>query len=273
LENHPSIRSLVLAAGKGSRMKGYDGSKTLLPLVPHGDPFHGTRPILSNILKELPPGPKGLVVHHRKEDVIEATRERAIAYFVQPDLNGTGGALLAARDFILNAVEDGIIITMGDVPFVRRTTYLRLAQGLQRNHLVILGFIPEERKQYGVLEMESEQVRKITEWKYWRNYPDERKIGLRTCNSGIYAFRTGRLKEYLDILSGRPHKVMKERDGAMAEIQEFFITDLAEWMDRDGLRVGCILAEDETEVMGIDDLDALKRAQHRFALHKPPDIR
>lgn len=272
MEDRPTTRSLVLAAGRGSRMKGYEGNKALLPLIPKGDSFHGARPILSNILEELPPGPKGLVVHHRKEEVIEATRGLELAYFVQPELNGTGGALLAAREFVENTKEDGIVVTMGDVPFVRRATYLRLVKGLERNHLVVLGFIPEDRKQYGVLELEADHVKRITEWKYWRNYPEERKSGLRICNSGIYAFRIPQLRAYLDILSRRPHKVMKERDGAMTEIQEFFITDLPEWMDKDGLKAGYILAEDEYEVMGIDDLDALGRAQRYFALHKPPDI-
>jgi bifunctional UDP-N-acetylglucosamine pyrophosphorylase / glucosamine-1-phosphate N-acetyltransferase len=272
LENHATMRSLVMAAGKGSRMKGYGGNKALLPLVPQEDPFRGTRPILSQILEALPAGPKGLVVHHRKEDVIEATRGLGIDYFVQPELNGTGGALLAAREFVEGAREEWMVITMGDVPFVKKTTYLRLTEGLERNHLSVLGFTPEDRKQYGVLEVEDDRVRRITEWKYWRSYPEERKTGLRICNSGIYAFRIGQLRTYLDILSKRPHKVLKEREGAMTEIQEFFITDLVEWMDQDGLRVGTILAEDENEVMGIDDLDALRRAQEYFRLYKHPDI-
>jgi bifunctional UDP-N-acetylglucosamine pyrophosphorylase / glucosamine-1-phosphate N-acetyltransferase len=264
LENHPAMCSLVLAAGKGSRMRGYGGNKALLPLVSDGDPFQGTRPILSHILEALPAGPKGLVVHHRKEEVIEATQGPGIVHFVQPELNGTGGALLAAREFVENAKEEWVVITMGDVPFVKKTTYLRLAGGLERNHLSVLGFTPEDRKQYGVLEVEDDQVRRITEWKYWGNYPEERKRGLRICNSGIYAFRIRELQAYLDIFSGRPHKVLKERAGVMTEIQEFFITDLVEWMDQDGLRVGYILAEDENEVMGIDDVDALRRAQEYF---------
>lgn len=272
MENHHTICSLVLAAGKGSRMKGYEGNKALLPLIPGSDPFQGTRSILSNILEALPPGPKGIVVHHRKEDVIEATRGKGLSYFLQPELNGTGGALLAAREFVESAGEQWMIITMGDVPFVRKTTYLRLAQVLVEGHLAVLGFIPEDRKQYGVLEVEAERVGKITEWKYWRGYPEERKRDLRICNSGIYAFRVDQLRTYLEVLSSRPHKVLKERDGVATEIQEYFITDLVEWMNQDGLRVGYILAEDENEVMGIDDLEALLRAQQFHRLRKPPDI-
>jgi len=63
------------------------------------------------------------------------------------------------------------------------------------------------------------------------------------------------------MLADRPHKVLKEREGTLTEIQEFFMTDLVEWMDQDGLSVGTVLAEDENEVMGIDDLASLQRAQ------------
>jgi len=103
-------------------MQGFEGNKTLLPLIPAGSPFYGERFILLNILQSLPPGPKGLVIHHKKEEVIEATGGLGLTYYVQPVLNGTGGALLAAREFIQDPNHERLIITMGDVPFVKEST-------------------------------------------------------------------------------------------------------------------------------------------------------
>ena len=91
-----------MAAGKGSRMIGFEGNKTLLPLVPEYSPFKGTHPILLHILDNLPPGPKALVVHHGKKDVLEATKAMNLSYCEQPALNGTGGALFAAKPFFLD---------------------------------------------------------------------------------------------------------------------------------------------------------------------------
>ncbi len=258
------ISSLILAAGKGSRMQGFGGNKTLLPLIPTGSPFQGDRPILLHILESLPPGPKAVVIHHRKEEVVEATRGLDLMYYLQPELNGTGGALLAAREFVERPDCVRLIITMGDVPFVKRSTYLKLADGLEQNHMVVLGFSPRDKRQYGVLELEEDRVQRITEWKYWKDYPRERQDSLRICNSGIYAVNTRELIRYLPILSDRPHKVMKERDGVMTKIQEFFITDLIEWLNEDGLKVAAVLASDENEVMGIDDLSSLLSAQQYF---------
>ena len=257
--------SLILAAGRGTRMKGYTGNKTLLPLLPDKSFYEGRHPILFHILANLPPGPKAVVVNHKKDDVIKATSDLDLHYHEQPELNGTGGALLAALPFLETGDYDRLIVTMGDVPFVERNTYMEMViRGLKDHELIVLGFRPKSRKQYGVLETDGNQVRKITEWKYWKKYSEERQQELRICNSGIYAARKEILLRYLPVLASRPHLVEKEVNGRLSNVKEYFITDLIEYMHDDGLTVGYILSEDEEEVMGIDDLAALTRAQEIF---------
>ncbi|MBU2498697.1 MAG: NTP transferase domain-containing protein [Proteobacteria bacterium] len=245
-------------------MKGFEGNKTLLPLVAGSSPFQGSRPILINILHSLPPGPKALIVNHKKEEVREATRSLGLTYYEQPELNGTGGALFAARAFLQMREFDHLIITMGDVPFVKEMTYSRLIDELATSEFVVLGFRPVDKKQYGVLEIEGDRVTRIIEWKYWKNYPQKRQKDHPVCNSGIYAAQRAALAKYLPILEGKPHKVLKERNGKVTEIQEFFITDLVACFHQDGLTVGYVITEDEDEVMGIDDLSSLRRAQQLF---------
>jgi len=63
------VASIVFAAGKGSRMMGYGGNKTLLPLLPTVSIFDGEHSLLIEVLENLPPGPKGIVVHPRAQDV------------------------------------------------------------------------------------------------------------------------------------------------------------------------------------------------------------
>ena len=265
--NTSETASLIFAAGRGSRMKGYDDNKTLLPLDGGETPFEGSRPILLEILNSLPPGPKALVVHHRKEKVIEATRSYGLNYYEQPLLNGTGGALLAAKDFLSGLTHHHLLITMGDVPLVSRSTYQNLIRALEGSSLVVLGFRTADKKQYGLLEIDGDAVVRSIEWKYWSTFPVDRHKQLEICNSGIYAARTDDLIRYLNILEERPHKVKKEREGKRVEIEEFFITDLVELMHGDGLRVGYIVADDENEVMGVDDLASLLKAQSLFRVH------
>jgi bifunctional UDP-N-acetylglucosamine pyrophosphorylase/glucosamine-1-phosphate N-acetyltransferase len=266
-----AVATIVMAAGRGSRMRGFSGNKTLLPLAPNGSPFEGRHPILLHLLASLPAGPKALVVHHGKEAVIAATRHLPLTYCEQPRLNGTGGAILAARGFIEALPCERVIITMGDVPFVRRETYAALVSRLAAHDLVVLGFEPADRKRYGVLEIEDGRVRRITEWKYWKDYAPARQAALTVCNSGIYAITRQALRHYLPILHSRPQIVHKEVDGRMTAIEEFFITDLVEYMVDDGRAVGFLVAPGESETMGIDDGQALERAQEIFRrLDAPP---
>lgn len=262
--------SLILAAGRGSRMKGFEGNKTLLPLLPSGNPFQGSHPILIHILHSLPPGPKAVVVNHRKEEVMEATRSLGLTYCEQPELNGTGGALLAAGEFLQALDCERLIITMGDVPLVKEKTYLQLVESLQSLQFTVLGFRPADKRQYGVLDRDGARVKGIVEWKYWSAFPKDEQNRMDICNSGIYAARTKDLLPYLAVLRSRPHVVSKEREGKVVKLEEYFITDLVELLDRDGKSVGCILAEDEDEVMGVDDLTALQRAQEKFRKLHPP---
>jgi bifunctional UDP-N-acetylglucosamine pyrophosphorylase / glucosamine-1-phosphate N-acetyltransferase len=195
---------------------------------------------------------------------MEATRSLGLSYCEQPALNGTGGALLAAGEFIQTVDCDDLIITMGDVPLVKKKTYLRLVESLQSQPLTVLGFRPADKRQYGVLDMDGTRVKRIVEWKYWSAFPKENQDRMEICNTGIYAARRKDLIPYLSVLRSKPHIVSKERDGRVIQIEEFFITDLVEFLDRDGKRVGFIVAEDEEEVMGVDDLSALRRAQEKF---------
>jgi bifunctional UDP-N-acetylglucosamine pyrophosphorylase/glucosamine-1-phosphate N-acetyltransferase len=259
--------SIVMAAGRGSRMKRYEGSKTLLPLAPDQSPFSGTRPILLHILENLPLGPRVVVVNHRKEDIIESTRHVTdLTYCEQPVLNGTGGALLAARSFLENRNYEHVIITMGDVPFVSPKTYAALLNALKHHDLTVLGFVPRDKKQYGLLDVQDGQVQRIIEWKYWKNLPSDKQKTLSICNSGIYSAKRDCLLESLSILSSKPHVVQKEISGTLRELEEFFITDLVEYLPRDRYSTGYIVCDDEYEVMGVDDLPALLKAQEIYRL-------
>jgi len=264
--------SVILAAGRGSRMKEFDGNKTLLPLISGKSQYEGNHPILLEVLRNLPCEKITIVINHKKEDVIKATHGVGITFIEQSRLNGTGGALLAARPFLERQDYEQLIVTMGDVPFVKKTTYMSLVNNLKGKSLVVLGFRPELKKQYGVLEIEGDNVKKIIEWKYWKTYSQDKQKSFQICNSGIYAARKEDLLRYLLVLASKPHKVHKKIDGKIKEVEEFFITDLIEYMHNDGLSVGYVIAEDEEEIMGIDDLDALISAQELYRTKFSVDI-
>ena len=264
-----NVASVILAAGRGSRMKEFHGNKTLLPLTPNSSPFKGSNLILIQIIQSLPPGPKAIVVNYNKQAVMDATMDFKPEYCLQPELNGTGGALLATRAFLKKQECSQFIITMGDVPLVRKETYITLIEQLKKTNMAVLGFCPEDKKEYGVLDIENRHVNKIIESKYWKNFSIERQLDLKVCNSGIYAVRKNNLLKYLSILAEKPHIVDKKINGRIQPIKEYFITDLVEHMTNDGLTVGYVIAPNEQEVMGVDDINALRSAQKIFQGYQP----
>ena len=258
------VVSIVFAAGKGSRMTGYNGNKTLLPLIPEASLYSGKRPLLVQVLENLPYGPKGIVVHHFAAEVKAATASFDPTYIFQPQTNGTGGALLAATSFLESAAEDQVIVTMGDVPLIRPDTYSLLIEQLRSHELAVLAFEPRDRAQYGMLELDEHRVLRITEWKYWKDYASERQQRLRYCNAGVYAARRPVLLEYMALLAKKPHYVQKQWGNKRVTIEEYFLTDLVELMSDKGLAVGMV-AVDEAEVNGVDTPQALQSVQQQYA--------
>jgi bifunctional UDP-N-acetylglucosamine pyrophosphorylase / glucosamine-1-phosphate N-acetyltransferase len=262
-EKEAEAVSIVFAAGRGSRMLGYAGNKTLLPLIPRASAYDGDHPLLLEVLMNLPPGPVGIVVNHCAEDVERAAKDFAAAFLVQPMTNGTGGALLAARSFLETVTREAVIITMGDVPLIRRSTYAKLIRMLTANKLAVLAFEPRDRGQYGMLEIDEERVLRIVEWKYWHTQSPEQQARLKFCNAGVYAAQRSVLLEYLDHLANQPHLVHKQQGDEWVTIKEYFLTDLVEIMSNHELPVGWVLAG-EGEVAGVDTPEALATVQRRY---------
>ena len=140
--------SIIFAAGYGSRMGGFSGNKTLLPLRPGSIPFEGEYPIILEVIRNLPRGPKALVIHHRKDEVIAVTCNLGVSYYEQPVLNGTGGALIAAEDFLDQTGQEHLIITMD------KNNHLHV-HGPVKNQQLMLMFIQAIAEQSGI-DIESE---------------------------------------------------------------------------------------------------------------------
>jgi bifunctional N-acetylglucosamine-1-phosphate-uridyltransferase/glucosamine-1-phosphate-acetyltransferase GlmU-like protein len=245
-------------------MTGHGGNKTLLPLIPEQSLYEGARPIIMEVLDNLPPGPKAIVINYLEEEVRRATEGLGIFYARQPVTDGTGGALLAARPFLESTDADNVIITMGDVPFVQPGTYGNLLALLEHCDFALLAFEPRDRANYGMIEMDGEQVTGIVEWRYWKDFPVERQNRLKYCNAGVYAARKPALLTYMDRMAQRPHQVRKLVKGEWVTIEEYFLTDIVEMMNGDGLIMGMTSAPAQ-ETMGVDSPESLKAAQELYA--------
>lgn len=240
MPNHP-ILIVVLAAGKGSRMK------SAMPKVQHKI---AGRSMLGHVLKtcqELGAESIAVVVGPDMEDVRAAVLQQVpdARICIQERQDGTADAVLAARDAIANHKGD-VLVQYADTPLLTSDTLKRLRARLDdETGVAVLGFDASDPSGYGRLLTDADgHLQAIREDKDARD--DERRVTL--CNSGVMAFRLDNLLGVLGRISNANAK------------SEFYLTDAIEIARSDGARAGVVVCAEE-EVMGINSRDQLAVAE------------
>jgi bifunctional UDP-N-acetylglucosamine pyrophosphorylase/glucosamine-1-phosphate N-acetyltransferase len=228
----PDIHVVILAAGKGTRMKSAD------PKVLH--PAGGLQ-LIEHVLRAadtLQPATTVVVVGHMAERVEEAVRKRLGLRFAlqQPQL-GTGHALLQAEPDLAGKAGT-VVLLSGDVPLLRPATLQALiatheARGAAATVLTARVAGPHE---YGRIVRENGRIAAIVEHK--DATPDQRRID--EINSGIYAFALAPLFAALKSI------------GAANAQGEYYLPDLVGIYRSQGLTVETVLLDDPREILGVN---------------------
>ncbi|MFA5322637.1 MAG: sugar phosphate nucleotidyltransferase [Smithella sp.] len=233
--------ALILAAGKGTRMKS-DKAKVLHVL--NGKPL-----LYYSLAAAQEAGAEKIVavIGHQAEIVRDAFADSGCVFVEQNPQLGTGHAVLQAKD-ILADYQGLTVILCGDVPLLKAATIKSLID----NHLTakamvsVLTTIPPPPHAYGrIVKDDKGNVLKIVEHKDATE--EERKIG--EINTGIYCVDTKFLF----------HALGKVTDNNQQ--REYYLTDIVEIACREGQKVKSLIADDYVEVMGINTLDELSRAE------------
>ncbi|NOR64279.1 MAG: bifunctional UDP-N-acetylglucosamine diphosphorylase/glucosamine-1-phosphate N-acetyltransferase GlmU [Rhodobacteraceae bacterium] len=232
--------SIILAAGKGSRMK------SDLPKVMHNV---GNAPMIDHVLKSaIEAGAERniVVVGFGGEMVANHVADRAETV-EQPALNGTGGAALCARTALASFKGDAIVL-YGDGPFVRPETIKAvLDKRADSFDLVAVGFEPENPSGYGRMLMDGEILEGIIEHKDCA--PAQLEIGL--CNLGVISAKADVLFELLS-------KV--ENNNANGE---YYLTDVIALARAAGKSCGVVVCEAE-EATSVNSRAQLAEAEAVF---------
>lgn len=240
----PSLLIVVLAAGKGTRMK------SALPKVLH--PIAGM-PMLGHVLALAGSvGAEGVaVVIGPDMDNVRAEalkRHPGAQIYTQHNQIGTADAVLAARDAIAAHVGD-VIVLYADTPLIEVATLERLRGALSAGAgVAVLGFQAADPAGYGRLITAADgSLATIREDK--DASPDERAV--RLCNSGVLAFRLPDLASLLGRIGNTNAK------------GEYYLTDAVEIARADGHRAMVVLCP-EDEVLGVNARDQLATAEGIF---------
>ncbi len=227
------VATIVLAAGKGTRMKSAT-AKVLHPLC--GQPLIHY-PL--QLAADLGSSRTVVVVGHQREDVESAVGGAGfqnVQFAHQEQQLGTGHAVMSALP-ALKGTEGPLLILYGDVPLLQKNTVARLAKEWRRvkGPLAFIAFRPADPTGYGRVIETDGQVCAIVEHRDCT--PAQRRIGL--VNSGIYL---------MDAAFAR--RSLQKLKSANAQ-GEFYLTDLVAIAAQKS-QVAIVEAEPD-EVTGVND--------------------
>jgi len=181
-----TVAAVILAAGKGTRMKS-DRHKVLHPIA--------GRPMLLHLIDSVAAlGPERMVVvtGAGREQVEAAVAPFGVSTALQAEQLGTGHAVAQAQG-ALAGFDGDVLILYGDVPLVTTATMRRMVERLHEAPdatAVVLGFRPVDPGAYGRVIADADgRIAKMVEWKDASE--DERRETL--CNSGLMAVRSADL--------------------------------------------------------------------------------
>lgn len=228
-----SITTIILAAGKGTRMKS-NLVKVLHPIL--GLPMLSYPIELS--LKGIKSEKTIVVVGYQADQIKGRFKDPHLQFVVQEEQLGTGHAALQAVPFLQGAAGT-VLILCGDVPLVKADTLHSLidAYGESSAALSVLTTETADPSGYGrILRSSKGWVEKIVEEKD----ASGKERAIREINTGIYCVKASFMIEGLTEIG---------KDNAQGE---YYLTDLVGIAKKKRLRCSAYRASNPAEVMGIN---------------------
>lgn len=245
----PPLLTVVLAAGKGTRMKS-DSPKVMhqvagLSLLGH----------VLDVAARSGTAVTAVVVGPEMPTVRAEASSRApgATLFEQTQQRGTADAVLAARSGIA-AHQGDVLVMFADTPLITVETIRRLVAALDQGaEVAVLGFHAKDATGYGRLVTDGLLGDGVANLLAIREHKDaspaERNIDF--CNSGVMAFRTPNLLAILDQI------------GTANASGEFYLTDAIDIMRRQGRRAVAVAGVEE-EMLGVNTRVHLAMAESVF---------
>jgi len=228
----PDLHVVVLAAGKGTRMK------SALPKVLH---HVSGRPLIEYVLRSadaLQPSSTTVVIGHAAQHMREALAGRDVSLVLQEPQIGTAHAVVQTEQ-LLGRKTGTLLLLSGDVPLLRRHTLRQLVSAHDEAGAAATVLTATVERPYGygrIVRTRTGEIARIVEER--DASPAERAI--REINSGVYAFDLPPLWEALKSVAA---------ENAQGE---YYLPDLIGIYRRRKLPVMTVMVTDPREIRGIN---------------------
>ena len=238
-----SVAAIILAAGKGTRMKS-EQAKVLHCVL--------GQPLLFRVLRVLEGLESSLnvvVVGHQAEKVEQTCREAQIdkvAFALQSEQKGTGHAVQSAMP-TLEGFDGRVLILNGDMPLMTPDILRGLLEQAQKEDaaLTLLTAISAQHRDFGrIIRTDDGQVKRIQEAKDCS--PEE--YAVQEVNVGAYCAKADFLRKFL------PKLTSSNAQG------ELYLTDLVSLGYEAGEKVTAVITQDISCALGVNSRADLARA-------------
>lgn len=231
---HHPLSIVILAAGKGSRMKS-PKAKVLHEICGREMLYYSikaAREITDDVI---------VVVAHQKDAVIRAMEKyfQGLTFVTQDTDNfpGTGGAMMGIKP-----KYGDVLVLNGDMPLITRAS---IDAFMSSESDIVMSVIPLDNPSgYGRVIIENNHILRIVEEKD----ANDAEKAVQTVNAGIYAFKHHVLETYIPSLSN-----------ANAQ-SEYYLTDVIAMARNDGLTIAPLYVE-EVEFKGVNSKNDLSNAE------------
>lgn len=239
-----SLKVVILAAGKGTRMK------SSMPKVLHRVAEKTMVEHVVDAASSLGAEKTVLVIGHGA-DQVRATVTRDVEYVAQTEQLGTGHAVQQALP-LLNP-EDIVLIGYGDVPLTKPATFKQLIDDVSDSNIALLTVIMEDPTGYGrIIRDASGSVTGIVEQKD----ATEEQLLITEGNTGILAARASALSELLSSI-----------DNNNAQ-QEYYLTDIFALAVKQGMTITTHQPDAEWETAGVNSRLQLAELERIYQLNQ-----
>ncbi len=237
-----TLNSIILAAGKGTRMKSLNDNISKVGYEILGKPLVNWVLDASHALVN---GKNVVIVGFAGEHTAKLVEGKAEIVW-QHEQKGTGHAVMQTAPLLEGAGGETLILS-GDVPLIQEATLKEALAFHNDGHydLTVLTATPKDAFGYGrILRSAKGEVLRIVEQK---DLVGE-EVKINEVNSGMYIINNKRLFEEL------PNLNTNNKQG------ELYLTDIIALFKVKGYKVGAYVMKDESEMLGTNDRVQLAEA-------------
>ena len=241
-----SLSIIVLAAGKGSRMKSS---------VPKVFQQVGNKKMINHVLDvALRLNPRKIItvisdeLEKYKKEINKSFPK--VKFVTQKKRFGTAHAVKTVFQEVDFKDSNCVLVLYGDTPLIEYKTIMSAINYLHKNSLdlCVLSMKPKkEDHSYGRLFFEGNKLCKIIEKTEYRKNTNDKNI----CNSGMMVFNTNKLNLFINKVKNSNKK------------KEFYLTDLVNIFYENLLNIGHYLC-DYSECVGVNTMSELSMVNKLF---------